>query len=652
MGRMTLVGIGRPELLFCDNESNAERLWGTPGRSPFPKDGINDRLIHGAPTVNPDGVGTKGALRYRLTIGPGRTRELRLRLTDGPEDLRVDWEHVLADRSREADQFYASLAPAASPEEAAIMRQAFAGLLWGKQFYHYSVGRWLDGDPAGPVPPAERRHGRNAQWIHLDAREVISMPDPWEYPWFAAWDLAFHCAAITHVDPDFAKEQLLLMCREWYMHPNGQLPAYEWAFGDVNPPVHAWAALRVFEIDGGRDFEFLERIFQKLLLNFTWWVNRKDRAGANVFEGGFLGLDNIGPVDRSALPEGGSLEQSDGTAWMATFCLNLLEMALLLADHDPAYEDMATKFFEHFAYIASAMNDKGLWNEEDGFYYDLLHLDGQTIPLRVRSMVGLIPVFAATTLGRATLERLPHFAEHFAWFLDHKPQYADVVGHVHALGEHEGRLLSIADPQRLQRVLRVALDEDEFLSPHGLRSLSRRHRDAPFVLRAGGMEATVDYEPAESTTALFGGNSNWRGPVWFPANCLMIESLVRYHRYFGDDVTVEIPTGSGRRYSLGQAAFLLAERLIGLFTNDERGRRPAFGRATRFQEDPAWHDAILFYEYFDGEDGSGLGASHQTGWTGLVADLIIRAAEARARSTAGDTPVIAPDPPIVHNPRQ
>jgi len=487
------------------------------------------------------------------------------------------------------------------------------------------VQQWLDGDPAGPPPPEARQQGRNSNWRHLNNAEVISMPDVWEYPWYAAWDLAFHCVALAHVDPEFAKAQLLLVCREWYMHPNGQLPAYEWAFGDVNPPVHAWAALRVFEIDGSKDFAFLERLLPKLLINFTWWVNRKDADGNNVFEGGFLGLDNIGPIDRSAqLPVAGHLEQSDGTAWMAMYCLDLLEMSLVLASHNRAYEDVATKFFEHFTYIAKAVYDRGLWDEEDGFYYDVIQADaGWRVPLKVRSMVGLLPIVATTTLGVATLENLPDFAGRAAWFAEHKSDLAEHVTRMHSRLEGRGQLLSIVSPEHLDRLLGYVLDESEFLSPHGLRALSAYHGAHPFTLNLAEMSYSVDYEPGESSSGLFGGNSNWRGPVWFPVNFLVIEGLRRFSRFFGDDHTVECPTGSGQLMTMGQVADELAGRLVSLFRNDSSGRRPCFGRDERMQTDAAWHDNLLFHEYFHGDTGAGLGASHQTGWTGLVANLII-----------------------------
>ena len=628
LGKLTLAGDGAPAPLFCDNETNNPRLFGVPGRSAYPKDGINDHVVHGAATVNPDRRGTKAALHYVLTVPAGESREIRLRLTRGDvvvPDLGDGFTAVLADREREADEYFAALTPAwTSPAEVMVLRQAVAGLMWGKQFFHYDVERWLDGDPAGPPPAPRRRYGRNGDWLHLNNHDVISMPDPWEYPWYAAWDLAFHCVPIAHVDPEFAKGQLLLMLREWYMHPNGQIPAYEWAFGDVNPPVHAWAALRVFELDGARDHAFLARVFHKLLLNFTWWVNRKDADGNNVFQGGFLGLDNIGPLDRSTVPPG-RLEQSDGTAWMAMYALNLLEIALVLAEWDPSYEDTATKFFEHFAYIAEALRNKGLWDEQDGFFYDVLALDdGQRQPLRVRSMVGLLPLAATTTLGEATLARLPEFAGRFRWFLAHKSRYREVVGETHVRDGAEGRLLCIVDGDRLVRILATMLDEAEFLAPYGLRALSRRHREHPFTIELGGMAHTVDYEPGESTSGMFGGNSNWRGPIWFPVNYLLIEALRRYARFYGDDLLVEHPTGSGTKVGLAAVATDLSRRLVRIFLDDEHGRRPVFGDQELFQTNPDWHDLLPFHEYFHGDTGRGLGASHQTGWTGLVVDLILR----------------------------
>ena len=626
LGRRVLAGDGAPGLLFCENETNTERLFGSPGPA-YPKDGINDFVVSGAATVNPEQKGTRAALHYHLEVAPGATAEIRLRLTDGDPDLGPGFEGVMQTRESEADLFYATLTQAhLAADDANVLRQAMAGMLWSKQFYHYEVQRWLEGDPAGPAPPASRLGGRNADWVHLDNRDVISMPDKWEYPWYAAWDLGFHCLPLAHLDPEFAKSQLILLCREWFMHPNGQLPAYEWAFGDVNPPVHAWAALRVFEIDGSRDFDFLERIFHKLILNFTWWVNRKDAEGRNIFEGGFLGLDNIGPFDRSSqLPVMGVLQQADGTAWMAMYCLTLLEVALRLAANDRTYEDIATKFFEHFTLIAVAMNKQGLWNAEDGLYYDVLHRhDGEDVPIRARSMVSLIPLLAVTVIEPQVLDELTDFSTRMEWYTHARPELTEVVQHIHVPGKHGKQLLSIVGPDRLRRLLGPMLDEQEFLSPHGLRALSKRHLEQPLHLDLGGLVAGVDYEPGESTTALFGGNSNWRGPVWFPLNHLVIGALLRFHSYLGDDFKVECPTGSGRMATLHEVADELARRLSTTFLNDENGRRPVFGDSELFQEDPAWHDLILFYEYFHGDTGKGLGASHQTGWTGLVADLLMR----------------------------
>ncbi len=625
LGHRVLSLSGEPDLLFCENESNAERLWGVPGSTRYPKDGINDHVVHGAASVNPEPRGTKAAVRYRLTVAPGARVELRLRLAPAPRDLGDRFDELMRLRKEEADAFYAVLTPAsASPDEARVMRQAFAGMLWSKQFYHYNVRTWLEGDPGQPAPPAERWNGRNASWTHHDSRDVMSMPDKWEYPWYAAWDLAFHCTSLAFLDPEFAKSQLVLLCREWFMHPNGQLPAYEWAFGDVNPPVHAWAALRVFFIDGGQDYDFLERVFHKLLINFTWWVNRKDSEGNNVFEGGFLGLDNVGPFDRSAaLPFAGHLEQSDGTAWMAMYCLSMLEVALILAAHDPTYEDVATKFFEHFTLIALATHQQGLWDDEDGFFYDVLHFaDGSRQRLRARSIVGLIPLLAVTVLPAAVRAALPDFSRRMDFYLHLRPELDALVEHVHVPGQQESYLLSVLTPEQLRRVLARMLDEAEFLSPHGIRSLSRFHLDHPLRLQLGAGTATLDYEPAESTSGLFGGNSNWRGPVWFPINYLLVRALRRFHAYLGGDCQVECPAGSGRQMTLAEAADELARRLVGLFL-DDAGRRPVFGNCALFQADPAWHDLLPFHEYFHGDTGAGLGASHQTGWTGLVANLLV-----------------------------
>ncbi|GIH12872.1 MGH1-like glycoside hydrolase domain-containing protein [Rugosimonospora africana] len=634
LGRLVLTGAGDPTPLLCDNESNAQRLWNLPNRTPYPKDGINDHVVHGADTVNPEGVGTKGALHYTVTVPAGESVELRLRLTlhgpvdEGPAcDLTGGFDEVMAARLAEADDFFAALTPdGAGKDEALVLRQAVAGLMWSKQFYHYDVARWLKGDPYAEAPPESHQHGRNARWSHMTNCEVISMPDTWEYPWYAAWDLAFHCVAIAHVDPGYAKSQLLLLLQEWYMHPNGQLPAYEWAFDDVNPPVHAWAALKVFEIDGAGDFGFLKRVLHKLLMNFTWWVNRKDSTGNNIFEGGFLGLDNIGPFDRSShLPVDGTLEQSDGTAWMASYALNLLEISLVLAHKDPAYADLAPKFFEHFAYIAAASRQAGLWDEDDSFYYDVLReTGGATVPLRVRSVVGLLPLAATATISTIALARLPELTSRLRWFLSNKPEYADVVGGRRINNGQQHRLLSMVGQDRLLRILSRMFDEKEFLSEYGLRALSKAHKDEPYTVSLGGTEFGVGYEPGESTTGVFGGNSNWRGPVWFPVNFLLIEALRRYYRFYGDDLLVEYPTGSGHKLTLGAIADDLSQRLVKLFLDDPDGRRPVFGDVPKFQQDPDWHDLVPFYEYFHGDTGAGLGASHQTGWTALVANLILR----------------------------
>lgn len=630
-----------PALLFTGNDTNSQRLYEADNGIPYVKDGINEYIVHGAKgAVNPKPVGTKAAAHYPLTLGPGETATVRLRLTDtevlltGEEPLSADFHRIFSERQREADEFYASVIPPdLSPDARNVMRQAFAGLLWSKQFYHYVVSQWLTGDPALPPPPQERLHGRNHEWTHLYNADVISMPDKWEYPWYAAWDLAFHCLPLALVDSDFAKQQLVLMLREWYMHPNGQLPAYEWAFGDVNPPVHAWAAWRVYKIEkkrrGRGDQAFLERVFHKLLLNFTWWVNRKDTEGRNVFQGGFLGLDNIGIFDRSQpLPTGGHIEQADGTSWMAMYTLNLLAIAMELAHDNPAYEDVASKFWEHFIHIAYAMNTLGLWDETDGFYYDVLHLpDDRRIPVKVRSMVGLIPLFAVETLDAELLDRLPSFKRRLEWFMDHRPDLTQGCACMRTPGQETRRLLSIANPERLRRVLALMLDEREFLSPYGIRAISRYHHDQPFTLTVDGVEYRVHYEPSESRTGLFGGNSNWRGPIWFPVNYLIIESLQKFHYYLGDNYKVECPTGSGQMMTLWEVAAELSRRLSRIFLRGPDGRRPVYGATQKFQQDPHWRDLVLFYEYFHGDNGAGIGASHQTGWTGLVAKLIQQCGE-------------------------
>jgi hypothetical protein len=668
-GKRWLLAAGHPELLFTENETNMERLFAVKNRSDV-KDAFHSYLIQGDKSaVNPKQMGTKMAALYPVNLGPGESVTLKLRLTDldplsamsetstliettaspahaeRPEgvppsnDFAEGFDAVFATRQKEADEFYASRIPKEMSDDAKlIMRQSFSGMLWCKQFYHYDVRTWLNGDPAQPPPPRERLQGRNKEWTHLYNEDIISMPDNWEYPWYAAWDLAFHCIPIALIDPDFAKEQLILLLREWYMHPNGQLPAYEWAFSDVNPPVHAWAAWRVYKIErrvrGVADRGFLEKVFHKLLLNFTWWVNRKDPDGMNIFQGGFLGLDNIGLFDRSApLPTGGHLEQSDGTSWMGMYCLNMLAIALELAKEDPAYEDVASKFFEHFVNIAHAMNDMGsggrsLWDEADGFYYDVLELpNGEEHFMRTRSMVGLIPLFAVETLEPEIVDRLPGFKRRMQWFMDN---HSDVLEHIETTERSARgvrRLLSLVNRKRLRRVLSHMLDETEFLSPHGVRSLSRYHLDHPYEVTVNGHVNRVQYEPAESTTGLFGGNSNWRGPVWFPVNYLLIESLQKFHHYFGEDFKVECPTHSAKECDLWQVAAEISRRLVRIFARGDDGRRPVYGGTQIFQKDPHWKDLILFYEFFHGDNGAGIGASHQTGWTGLVAKLIEQSGE-------------------------
>jgi len=634
---------GAPDLLFTENETNTRRLYGYDNGSRYAKDGINDYVVNGDPGgVNPEQVGTKAAAHYRLNVPAGQTVIVRLRLTNGAsgaDALADEFEAVFATRKQEADEFYAQTIPGDLSDDARnVMRQSFGGLLWSKQFYHYVVRDWLEGDETNPPPPGERRNGRNSEWGHLYNADVISMPDKWEYPWYAAWDLAFHCVPLALVDSEFAKEQLALMVREWYMHPNGQLPAYEWAFGDVNPPVHAWAAWRVYKIEKKRrgvgDRVFLQRIFHKLLLNFTWWVNRKDAEGRNIFQGGFLGLDNIGVFDRSApLPTGGHIEQADGTGWMAMYSLNLLAIALELAKDDPSYEDVASKFWEHFLYIAHAINHLGhdgasMWDEREGFFYDVLHLpDGGHLPLRVRSMVGLIPLFAVETLEPSTIDRLPGFRRRLEWFIENRADLTENVACMHTAGEGERRLLSIVGAEQLRSVLRFMLDSEEFLSPYGVRALSRVHRDRPYVLPVNGHNYSVRYEPGESSTGLFGGNSNWRGPIWFPVNYLLIESLQKFHHYLGDAFQVECPTGSGRMMTLAEVSAELSRRMTRIFLRNEEGFRPVHGSNGLYKSDPHWRDLVLFYEYFHGDDGSGVGASHQTGWTGVVAKLLQQSGE-------------------------
>jgi hypothetical protein len=641
-GRRYLVHDEAAETLFTENETNTRRLYGYSNGVTFAKDAINDFIVGGdVQALNPARAGTKAAVRHHLRIPAGGERTIRLRLTDRAEIVAIETEEfdrILTRRRQEADEFYASVIPAGVNDDARnVMRQAFGGLLWSKQFYHYVVKDWITGDPAGPEPPRERHQGRNADWHHLYNADVISMPDKWEYPWYAAWDLAFHCVPLALVDSDLAKEQLALMVREWYMHPNGQLPAYEWALGDVNPPVHAWAAWRVYKIEkkrrGAGDRTFLKRIFHKLLLNFTWWVNRKDAEGRNVFQGGFLGLDNIGVFDRSApLPTGGHLEQADGTGWMAMYCLNLLAIALELAKEDPSYEDVASKFWEHFLHIAKAMNSThngiGLWDDADGFFYDVLHIPGQGhLPLKIRSMVGLIPLFAVETLEPRLMARLPGFSRRLNWFIENRPDLTSNVACMRQEGIAERRLLSILNEGELRRVLRIMLDETEFLSQYGIRALSKRHEREPFVFPVKGAEYRVSYEPGESSTGLFGGNSNWRGPIWFPVNYLLIESLQKFHHYLGDGFQVECPTGSGVMLNLAEVAQELSRRLTRIFLKDQDGARPVHGAQSLYREDPHWKDLLLFNEYFHGDTGAGVGATHQTGWTGLVAKLIEQSGE-------------------------
>jgi hypothetical protein len=647
LGEYHLVAAGSPTLLFTENESNSERLWAVPNASPYVKDGIGGAVVDGAlSAVNPAGTGTKMAARYDLTIAPGGTETVLLRLTKGdPVSPSLDAEAIFAARIREADTFYATLANGTlDPDEALVQRRAFAGLIWCKQWYHYDVAEWLDGDPSTPPPSAARRNGRNSAWRELNNEDVLSMPDSWEYPWYAAWDIAFHCLPLAVLDPAFAKRQLLTLTREWYMHPNGQLPAYEWSFSDVNPPVHAWAAWRVYKIDrrinGVADRGFLERVFHKLLLNFTWWVNRKDTDGHNIFQGGFLGLDNIGVFDRSApLPVPGHLGPADGTAWMGMYSLYRLAIALELAEENPTYEDIATKFFEHFLYIAGALNGVGvdtvpLWDEADGFFYDTLHLEsGEFIPLKVRSLVGLIPLLAVETLEPDLLERMPGFRRRLRWFLANRPELSHLVASWEDPGVGERRLLALVHGHRMKSLLRRMFDEGEFLSDHGIRSLSRIHLEAPFVLDLAGVRNVVDYEPGESRSGLFGGNSNWRGPVWFPINYLLIEALQKFDHYYGPEFLVEYPTGSGRSMTLGAAADDVGARLSSIFLRDGDGRRPVLGMrgpAGAARSNVAGDDDPLFFEYFHGDSGAGLGASHQTGWTSLVAKLLESTARRRA----------------------
>jgi len=633
LGTFYLHYEGNPDLLFCNNETNHEKVYNHAPAEGYWKDGINDFVVEGKDSVNPDQKGTKAALRYIVEVEPGGSKVIRLRLSDRPINNGFhDFELIYDARMKEADIFYDEVAgDLQDPELKALQRQAFAGMMLTKQFYYFDVSLWLKGDP-GSHPPQERMHGRNKDWMHLNNMEIISMPDKWEYPWYAAWDLAFHCIPIAIIDPEFSKRQLILLLREWYMHPNGQIPAYEWNFSDVNPPVHAWACWRVYEIErdkyGKGDINFLERVFHKLMLNFTWWVNRKDSEGKNIFEGGFLGLDNIGVFDRSRpLPTGGHIEQADGTSWMAMYSLNMLKIALELSKTNSNYEDAASKFMEHYLYIAGAIaNLRGgglnLWDEKDGFFYDVLHSpEGEYIPLKVRSMVGLIPLFAIETLEPDLIEKFPHFKRRLEWFLSYRPELAALVS---SKIEDKGirRRFSLIRGDKLSRILSRMLDESEFLSEYGIRALSKYHLDHPYEFTTENEVYTVKYSPAESETRMFGGNSNWRGPIWFPVNYMIIESLVKFHEFFGPEYTVEHPTGSGKYMNMKQVAEELSKRLIKIFTKDESGNRPVYGSSKKFQEDPHFKDHYLFYEYFHGDNGRGIGASHQTGWTGLVADLL------------------------------
>ena len=623
------------ELIFTENETNAAHLFSAPNQSPYVKDAFHRYVVAGeSGAVHPQRTGTKAAALYRHEVGSGDTRVCRLRLSSQPhqDPFAAEFEDLFLRRIQEADEFYAAIQRSdLDDDKRSVQRQALAGMMWTKQMYYYDIPQWLQGDPGQPAP--QRHVERNREWDHLNNFDIISMPDKWEYPWYAVWDLAFHAIPLSMIDADFAKRQLVLMTREWYMHTNGALPAYEWSYGDVNPPVHAWAVWRVYKMDakqqGRPDRAFLEGVFHKLLLNFTWWVNRKDEDGRNVFQGGFLGLDNISIFNRSAeLPTGGHIDQSDGTAWMGFFSLMMMKIALELAQESPVYQDMATKFFEHFLRIADAMVDgtvrgHALWDQEDEFFYDVLHLpDNSSVPLRVRSLVGLMPLIAVETLEPDLLESMPDFERRMRWFMVNRPHISDNMASIDVPGVGQRHLVSFLSKERLLSLLRYLLDENEFLSEYGIRSLSKVHADRPYSVHLAGEDFTIKYQPAESRSGLFGGNSNWRGPIWFPINFLIIDALQRFHHYYGDELKVECPTGSGRMATLAQVAEELSNRLMRIFLRDEQGRRPLYGGQQTFQTDPHWRDHLLFYEYFHGENGAGLGAGHQTGWTGLVAKLI------------------------------
>jgi len=635
-GQFWLKTEGEPELLFCDNETNTKRLYNYDDGKSYYKDGINDHLIHGADTVNPKKTGTKAAANYDITVPAKQSVTLRLRLTKDAENTFADFDDVFKARQTEADEFYNDInGHIEDADHRMIQRQAFAGMLWSKQFYHYDIHHWLNGDPAQPKPPAERLNGRNSKWMHLNTRDIISMPDKWEYPWFASWDLAFHCLPLATVDINFAKKQLLLLTRDWYMHPNGQLPAYEWDFGDTNPPVLAMATWTIYKKDkdannGKGDTMFLERIFHKLMLNFTWWVNRKDEQGNNIFEGGFLGLDNIGVFDRNTqLPSGQHLEQADGTSWMAMYSLNLMHIAAELNSYNPAYADIASKFFEHFIYIVGAMdnlghNQEGLWDEEDGFFYDQLRSpDNSVQKMKMRSVVGLIPLFATAVLDDSDITDSPIFKDRMKWFADNRPDLAALVTNWNEKNAQGKHLLSLVRRHRMKSLLKYMLDENEFLSDYGIRAVSKYHLNNPYNVVVDGHQFSVKYTPAESDSGLFGGNSNWRGPIWIQMNYLIIDSLHRFHQYYGDDFKVECPTNSGNYMNLKEISDDLYMRLLKIFMRDGNGRRAVYGDYKKLQTDPEFKDYILFYEYFDGDNGRGVGASHQTGWTGLIANCLL-----------------------------
>lgn len=636
LGHYNLYCDGNPELLFTDNETNIDRLYGIKNKPAYFKDGINDYIVNSRKeAINPEDRGTKAAAVYKMDIQGGKSHTVLLRLSAIPlKNPFANFNRIFAERIIEANDFYSELQAGITNEDSKnIQRQALAGMLWSKQFYYFNISQWLKGDPAQPAPPKERLNGRNKEWLHLNNADIISMPDKWEYPWFAAWDLAFHCVTLATVDAQFAKDQLKLLTREWYLHPNGQFPAYEWNFSDANPPVHAWATWRVYKIDkklnnGKGDTEFLESVLHKLLLNFTWWVNRKDEENRNIFQGGFLGLDNIGVFDRSSeIPGGGHIEQADGTAWMAMYSLNLMRIALELSKSNAVYEDLATKFLEHFLYIAGAMaNISGegvdLWDDEDKFFYDVLHTENGRTKLKIRSMVGLIPLFAVEVIDEETVRSSPLFASRMNWFLNYRTDLASLVSRWNDEGTGETHLFSLLRGHRLKRILRRMLDETEFLSEYGVRALSKVHEKHPYVYSTEFKNHIVDYQPGESTTSMFGGNSNWRGPVWFPVNFMIIESLQRFHHYFGDDFKVECPTNSGQLLTLKEISVELTARLLKIFHTGKDGHRPVFGEHPLYKHDPYFKDHILFYEYFHGDNGRGVGASHQTGWTGLIAKLI------------------------------